>query len=588
MKGTIVSTWVKTCKRLYGDDIVAKCIELTGWEKNRVFTPLEDVSDKQIFGFIDRVAEAVGKEPKEVWGVIGENNLKTFAEDYPMFFKKVELFKFLKGLNDVHAIVVKRIKGANPPTLVLEQISEKTAHFTYISERGLFEYFLGLLRGSSKYFNEKVKIEEISRENNSLKVKIEFENPIKKKKDFKFNKILSLSIISDLGVKAAIPVCIGSLIVGIPLAGVLNGSVISLVVTIITIVTVKGLLSPLKYIKNEVKNINQDNNIKDIIGTNDMLSDIHLDILNGKDTMKKESEELKLIANELVAFIESMHLTIEEMKGNTTEIGSFSSKVESLALEQDKNTEKLVFQTNDNIMALYDLIESENKNKTQLDKAVEKINENYSSVDKSSSNIKGALDSFNVVKKKSTALQNKVKDITEIVALVSGIAKQTNLLALNASIEAARAGEQGRGFSVVAEEVRKLAEQSEKAVKDINGNLLMFIGEIDNLALNIGEQYEVLEGETNSLENIRQISYEATNLIQVVAEETNGNIDKLNKEAISVTEIFRSIDSLAAIGVENANTSKLVGEDIDEFNKDIDSMIENLEKIKTIAMGLSV
>lgn len=588
MKGTIVSTWVKTCKRLYGDDVVVKCIELTGWERNRVFTPLEDVNDKQIFGFIDRVAQAVGKDIKEVWGVIGENNLKTFAEDYPMFFKKVELFKFLKALNDVHAIVVKRIKGANPPALVLEQISEKTAHFTYISERGLFEYFLGLLSGSSKYFNEKVKIEEISRENNSLKVKIEFENPIKKKKDFKFNKILSLSIISDLGVKASIPVCIGSLIIGVPLSGVVNGSIISLIVTIITIVTVNGLLSPLKDIKNEVKNMNKDNNIKDIIGTNDILSDIHLDILDGKDTMKKESEELKLIANELVAFIESMHLTIEEMKGNTTEIGSFSAKVESLALEQDKNTEKLVFKTNDNIMALYDLIESENKNKTQLDKAVEKINENYSSVDKSSNNIRGALDSFNVVKKKSTALQNKVKDITEIVSLVSGIAKQTNLLALNASIEAARAGEQGRGFSVVAEEVRKLAEQSEKAVKDINGNLLMFIGEIDNLALNIGEQYEVLEGETNSLENIRQISYEATNLIQVVAEETNGNIDKLNKEAISVTEIFRSIDSLAAIGVENANTSKLVGEDIDEFNKDIDSMIENLEKIKTIAMGLSV
>ncbi len=129
------------------------------------------------------------------------------------------------------------------------------------------------------------------------------------------------------------------------------------------------------------------------------------------------------------------------------------------------------------------------------------------------------------------AYKIKLKILLNIVSLVSGIAKQTNLLALNASIEAARAGEQGRGFSVVADEVRKLAEQSEQAVKDINGNLIMFIKEIDNLALNIQDQYNILQNETSSLENIREISYEATNLIQVVAKETNGNIDQLTKEA---------------------------------------------------------
>lgn len=66
-----------------------------------------------------------------------------------------------------------------------------------------------------------------------------------------------------------------------------------------------------------------------------------------------------------------------------------------------------------------------------------------------------------------TKLSERSKEIGQIVDTISGIAGQTNLLALNAAIEAARAGEQGRGFAVVAEEVRKLAEQSQKAAKQI-------------------------------------------------------------------------------------------------------------------------
>lgn len=588
MKGTVVSTWVKTCRSLYGEEVVKKCMKANGWPEKRVFTPLEDVNDKEIFEFINKVAKEAGKSSKELWGIIGENNLTAFFEDYPSFFKKVTLFKFLKALNDVHAIVVKKIKGANPPALVLEPISEKEAYFTYISERGLFEYFLGLLSGSAKFFNEDIKVEEISRTDNSLKIKIEFENSIKIEKKFILNKALSIFNISSLGIKASIPVLIGSLVVGIPLTGVVRGSVISLVATLITMITVKGLLKPLEHIKKEIENINEDRNINDVLVTNDILSEIHLSILESKDEVVKESEHLKLAANELVVFIESMYKIIEEMKGNTAALGSFSSQVEDLAIEQGKSTEELVLKINDNIKALNDLIESENKNKGQLDKAIAKINESHTNVDRSSNNIKGSLNSFNIVKENSASLQNKIKDITKIVSLVSGIAKQTNLLALNASIEAARAGEQGKGFSVVADEVRKLAEQSEKAVKDINGNLLMFIREIDDLAINIQEQYNILEKETNNLEDIRGISYEATSLIQVVAEETNGNINQLNKEAKSVEEMFRGIDSLAGIAVENANTSKQVGKDIDEFHGEIESMIETLEKLRTIGEDLRV
>ena len=107
MKGTVVSSWVQSCRKLFGDEVVNNALKAHELPIDRVFTPLEDVADETAKGIVDYIGKVLGKDHKEMWGVMGQQNIKTFSKNYPGFFRHDSAYQFLKSMNDVHVIVMR-------------------------------------------------------------------------------------------------------------------------------------------------------------------------------------------------------------------------------------------------------------------------------------------------------------------------------------------------------------------------------------------------------------------------------------------------------------------------------------------------
>lgn len=146
--------------------------------------------------------------------------------------------------------------------------------------------------------------------------------------------------------------------------------------------------------------------------------------------------------------------------------------------------------------------------------------------------------SMHNVSDKTNAITSQSDDIRNVVGVIGDIAKQTNLLALNAAIEAARAGEHGRGFAVVADEVRKLAERTQRSLSEIEANINVLVQNINDMSESIKEQ-------TLGITKINE---------SVV------NLDSLTQNNVAIakhaSEIGESVKNAAIAILEDANKKK--------------------------------
>ena len=152
----------------------------------------------------------------------------------------------------------------------------------------------------------------------------------------------------------------------------------------------------------------------------------------------------------------------------------------------------------------------------ELDKAVKELidgsNTQVNSLKLTSSAIEQITYSIQSVSSKTSEVTSQSENIIDVISIIRDIADQTNLLALNAAIEAARAGEHGRGFAVVADEVRKLAERTQKSLGEIETNINILVQSINNMATSIQEQVISIGQINDALPQLESVTSQNINI----------------------------------------------------------------------------
>jgi len=309
------------------------------------------------------------------------------------------------------------------------------------------------------------------------------------------------------------------------------------------------------------------------------ISRIFKKILSLIGSIEKTSQQIDYFSGIFTNNIRHISLAAEQIANSINEIASGATKQAESAQAMSLNMGEL--------NTLSDNIANETKKGTEgLDRIVEKAKEAKIVLNNLIDGLEFSLKTSRESSKMMERLEELTVKINDFVEVITEIAGQTNLLALNAAIEAARAGEQGKGFAVVAGEIRKLAEQSGNAAKEIK-ELSFKIKEESQLTVEQVEKSVATVDENIVKGRDSQKAFdEIINEINVLRDAMHRINDLTVEQVKKVKSISEAVDELAAVSEETAASVEEISASTQEQKSSIDLIVQDAERIFSMAEEL--
>jgi len=329
----------------------------------------------------------------------------------------------------------------------------------------------------------------------------------------------------------------------------------------IMIVLIKKLLKPLDQLNSVVQELSS--------SEGDLRQRLHV----------KQNDEFGQVSGNINTFIEKLHEIVNKSKTISTENASISEELSRTATEVVRNVDmesKIVEGTKQEGLALTQAIENSVEKAKSSHKVLQQTQTDISNVKAKVEYLENTMQATALkeqdLSQKLNSVSHNANEVKDVLGIIRDIADQTNLLALNAAIEAARAGEHGRGFAVVADEVRKLAERTQKSLVEIDATINVVVQSI----MDANTEIATNATEVNALASISvelQAEMNAiAGIIQVTTHDTHVTVESFVETAQKIQHIVSEIEKINLISKENVTSI----DNVSQASEHLHVMTENL------------
>jgi methyl-accepting chemotaxis protein len=312
-----------------------------------------------------------------------------------------------------------------------------------------------------------------------------------------------------------------------------------------------------------------------------MMSNKH-DITQRVDT--NAPQEIMQMGNSFNTLIDSLQKIVATAKQSSTENASISHELSTTATRVGNNVESSVviieeatFQAktiqNEIVTSIADAQES----KEDIIKANENLKIARQDIVSLTSKVQETAQAEEELAHNMESLSKDASEVKTVLTIISDIADQTNLLALNAAIEAARAGEHGRGFAVVADEVRKLAERTQKTLSEINATINVVVQSIGDASTNMNNNSKDIQELASLAQDVENKINESVDIVNEAVIASDKTVQDFAQTGKDVEEIVSKVEEINVISSTNARSVEEIAAAAEHLNTLTDELNTKLE-----------